>query len=183
METIIGLIIGTGGAILLIAGKGAHFTRETLIGDIWVAVNAAFYAVYLVYVKKLVHKYNPVTVNRVSFSLGVIYIAPLGAYSLFHTDFAAIPGEIGLKIGYALFFTSFLVYLFNAFAVKHGSPKLVGLYIYLQPVLATIIALILGRDQLTPSKIFYTLMILFGVWLVMNNDWRGFSLKDRFRGK
>jgi drug/metabolite transporter (DMT)-like permease len=183
LETVIGLTIGSGGSILLIAGRGAQFTSETLMGDVWIAINAAFYAIYLVYVKKLVHKYNPITVNRITFTLGVVIIAPLGAVSLFHTDFSAIPTDIYLKIGYTLFFTSFLVYMLNAYGVKHGSPGLVGIYIYLQPILATAMALLLQRDEITVYKVFLTFVILFGVWLVVNNDKRGFSLKERFKGK
>jgi drug/metabolite transporter (DMT)-like permease len=183
LETVIGLTIGAAGAIMLIAGKGVGFSAKTIIGDIMVAVNAFFYAIYLVSVKSLVHKYKPVTVNRITFSIGVLLMAPVGFFSLVTTDFQAIPTGIYLKIGYILFFTSFLVYLLNAYGVKHGSPKLVGVYIYLQPLLATMIALLLDRDTLTGSKVFYAAMILFGVWLVMASDKRVFSLKSRFQGK
>lgn len=183
LETVLGLTMGTAGAVLLIWGNDADFSRKTIRGDIMVAVNAAFYAVYLVMVKKLVHKYKPVTVNRLTFGTGILLMAPLGLASFLRTDFRAIPGDIWLKIGYVLFFTSFLVYLLNAYGVKHGSPKLVGVYIYLQPVLATIIALLLDRDELTGRKVLYSCIILFGVWLVMANEKRSFSLKGRFRGK
>lgn len=183
LETVLGLTLGAGGAIMLIWDKGAGFSSKTFAGDLMVAVNAAFYAVYLVMVKKLVHKYRPATVNRLTFGTGVLLMAPFGFASFVQTDFAAIPFAIWLKIGYTLFFTSFLVYLLNAYAVRHGSPRLVGLYIYLQPLLATVIALMLDRDKLTAEKIIYSGIILFGVWLVMANEKRSFSLKGRFRGK
>lgn len=183
LETILGLCIGTAGAGLLMAEKGASFSGSNIVGDIWVAVNAAFYAAYLVLVKKLLHKYHPITVNRITFTIGMLIIAPLGANSLFHTDFQAIPQDIWLKITYTLLITSFLVYLLNSFGVKHASPTLVGIYIYLQPILATIIALVLQTDNLTFSKVMFSLMILFGVWLVMQNDRRGFSWRERFQSK
>jgi len=179
INTILGLLIGTIGAILLISSNGIHFSSATLIGDIWVAVNAAFYAVYLVYVKKLVHKYKPITVNRITFGIGVLLIAPFGATSLVTANFSAIPTDIWLKIGYTLIFTSFLVYLLNAYGVKHGSPSLVGIYIYLQPILATLIAVFLGRDNITVEKLFLIAMVLFGVWLVLTSDKRVLSFKNR----
>ena len=180
LDTIFGLIIGTAGAAMLMAGKGAHFTSRTLQGDIWIAVNAAFYAVYLVLVKKLVHKYKPITVNRVTFTMGIFLIAPLGAAELAHTNFAAIPADIWWKMIYTLFFTSFLVYLLNSYGIKHGSSSLVGIYIYLQPILATIIAVMLGSDEMTWTKLILTLTVLFGVWLVLTSDKRTFSLKNIF---
>lgn len=183
LETVLGLLIGAAGAILLIVDKGVTFSTETVIGDIWIAINAAFYAVYLVMVKRLVHKYHPITVNRITFTLGTIIIAPLGLGALLNTDFSQIPTDIWLKITYTLLITSYLVYLLNSYAVKHGSPSLVGIYIYLQPLLATVIALLLSRDHLTVKKIFLSAMILGGVWLVMRNEKRSFSLKGIFKAK
>jgi drug/metabolite transporter (DMT)-like permease len=43
---------------------------------------------------------------------------------------------------------------------------LVGIYIYLQPLLATAIAVLLGRDEISVEKVMYALMIITGVWLV-----------------
>lgn len=183
IETVLGLIIGSAGATMLIAGKGVVFNSETILGDIFVAINAAFYAVYLVLVKKLVHKYSPVTVNKVTFGIGILLMAPLGFTAIADTNFAIIPTDIWLKIGYTLLVTSFLVYLLNAYGIKHGSPSLVGLYIYLQPLLATVIALVLGTDTLTPNKIFWAALIVFGVWLVLGNNKRIFSIKEKFISK
>lgn len=179
METVLGLVIGAGGAVLLIYSN-ASFSVKTMTGDILIAVNAMFYAVYLVLVKKLVQKYKPVTVNRATFGIGLILLTPVGIIPFISSDFERIPDDILLKIGYVLIFTSFLVYLLNAYAVKHGSPKLVGTYIYLQPLLATVIALLLDRDVITFNKIMYSIMILFGVWLVMVTERRGFSFKNTF---
>lgn len=179
-DTLFGLIIGTAGAVMLIAGNGANFTTATMQGDIWIAINAAFYAVYLVLVKKLVHKYKPITVNRITFTMGILIIAPFGAVQLAQTDFLAIPQPIIWKIVYTLFFTSFLVYLLNAYGIKHGSSTLVGIYIYLQPILATAIAILLGRDEMTLEKLVLTIIILFGVWLVLSSDKRTFRIKNLF---
>jgi len=174
-----GISIGALGAFLLMRGKGTQFSTETLEGDIWVSVNALFYAVYLVLAKKLANKYHAITVNKVMFGMGLIYIAPLGAIPLWHTAFTFIPGDIWLKISYVLFFTSFLVYLLNTYGIKHASGSMVGIYIYLQPLLATLIAVLLGRDELTAEKTMYALMIIMGVWLVS----RKYNLKMSLRPK
>lgn len=165
-STVLGFTLGALGAMLLMWTKGAGFSAATLEGDIWVAVNAAFYAVYLVLAKKLANKYHAISVNRITFGFGILYIAPFGMAPLLGTNFAAIPDSVWAKIAYILFFTSFLVYLLNTYGMKHASASLVGVYIYLQPLLAAVIAVILGRDELTMSKVIYAGMILFGVWLV-----------------
>lgn len=164
-----GFILGTLGAALgsawLMLGKGAHFNSETLKGDLLVAVNALFYSIYLVRVKKLTAVYQPVTVNRITFMFGVVFMAAVGGmFDLGNTNLLSFPQPIVLKIVYILFFTSFLVYLLNAYAVKKAGPTLAGIYIYLQPVLAAIIALIMGTDHLTNTRIVQIVVIMISVW-------------------
>jgi drug/metabolite transporter (DMT)-like permease len=57
-----------------------------------------------------------------------------------------------------------LVYLLNAYSVKKAGPTLAGLYIYLQPLLATIIAFILQTDHISTYKIILILAVLTGVY-------------------
>ena len=50
--------------------------------------------------------------------------------------------------------------------MKKVSPTTVSIYIYLQPVIASITAIITNQDQLTTLKIVSTLVIFAGVYLV-----------------
>ena len=59
--------------------------------------------------------------------------------------------------------------MLNIYALKRLRTSTVGFYIYLQPVLATIIALILGSDKLDAIKILASLIIFTGVYLVGRN--------------
>ena len=61
--------------------------------------------------------------------------------------------------------TTVLTYLFNIYALKHLSPSTIGAFIYLQPVVATVVALWVGADQLTPLRCLTALMIFIGVYL------------------
>jgi drug/metabolite transporter (DMT)-like permease len=90
---------------------------------------------------------------------------PIGGLALLHTDFQAFTPNITTKVVYVLFFTSFLVYLLNSYAVKKAGPTLAGLYIYLQPVMASIIAVLLGADTLTVTKVATMTLIMGGVFL------------------
>ncbi len=62
--------------------------------------------------------------------------------------------------------TTFFAYLLNNYALKALSPEVVSMYIYLQPVLATLIAIFLQEDQLNSIKIVAGLLIFAGVYLV-----------------
>lgn len=173
----LGFVAAATASFLLIAGKGAKFSEKTILGDIWIAINAILYAVYLVRVKKLTAVYSPISVNRWTFSFGLLYITPIGLLPFTQTQFQNIPSDIWLKISYILIFTSFLVYLLNAYSVKKAGPTLAGLYIYLQPLLATVIAFILQTDQLSLEKITLIITVLAGVFVATK-----FTPKVQFKG-
>jgi drug/metabolite transporter (DMT)-like permease len=59
-----------------------------------------------------------------------------------------------------------LSYLLNAWALQNSTSTTVGSYIYLQPLLASLIAISLGMDHLTLEKVGFGLLILLGLWLV-----------------
>lgn len=162
---LVGTLVAAAASIWLMVGKGATFTPQTLKGDLLIAVNALFYAIYLVRVKKIAHIYKPITINKITFTFGTLYMLPFGLIALIHTNFAAFTPQITSKVVYVLFFTSFLVYLLNSYAVKKAGPTLAGLYIYLQPVMATIIAVLLGTDQLSLQKATLMFIIMGGVFL------------------
>jgi drug/metabolite transporter (DMT)-like permease len=67
---------------------------------------------------------------------------------------------------FVVIFVTLLNYILNVWAVQHSSSSQVGSYIYLQPLLATTIAIGLGMDVLTWGKAAFGLLILLGLWLV-----------------
>ncbi|RYY16617.1 MAG: EamA/RhaT family transporter, partial [Cytophagaceae bacterium] len=81
-------------------------------------------------------------------------------------DYAHFPLFIWGELGYMIFFLTILAYLLNNWALKYATPALLGVYIYLQPVLAVLIAVALGKDHLTWDKAWQAALIFLGVWLV-----------------
>ena len=77
-----------------------------------------------------------------------------------------MPKDIVWKTIFVVFCTTFLAYLFNIFGLKTLNTSTVSTYIYLQPVLASIVAILLGSDELNTTKILSTLIIFVGVYLV-----------------
>ena len=62
--------------------------------------------------------------------------------------------------------TTFIAYLLNSSALKELSPTTVSIYIYLQPILATLFAILRESDSLDEQKIISTTIIFLGVYLV-----------------
>src|SRR5690606_21453747 len=136
----LGVAMAALGALFLVGGWRMRFAAETVEGDIYVVLNALSYAIYLVYVRRLMVKYHPITVSKWNFLFGLLYVVPFGYEQLNQVSWSEFSSGAWWVIAFILLGTTFLTYLLNAWALKHASSTLVGSYIYLQPVVATILA-------------------------------------------
>lgn len=167
IKKIIGIALGMTGAILTImSGKNLDFAQANTNGDLMVFLNAASYAIYLIIVKDLLNKYHPLTVLKWVFLFGLIFVLPFGAPSLSEIAWHSFPMSIWLATGYVLLFTTFFTYYLNVSALSVIPASTVSFYIYLQPILATIIAVFLGKDQFDLRDLLLLSMIFLGVYLV-----------------
>lgn len=169
IRKVFGIIIGTTGAFLLIAyGQELSFRSDRLLGDMMIFINASSYGLYLVLVRSLMKKYHAITVVKWVFTFGLCIVLPFGLTSLGEADWGSFSTDIWLAICYVLIFTTFLAYLFNAYALSYVQPSVVSIYIYLQPIIASSIALMAGRDEWDHLKTLSAVLIFFGVFLVSN---------------
>ncbi len=164
---IIGIIIGMIGAIVLIAfGKKLSGGHNEVLGNFLVFINAASYALYLILVKNLTQKYHPIHLAKWLYTFGLILIIPFSISQVLEVDFTQFSTIIWLKVAFIVIFTTYITYLFNLIAITKLKPTTVSIFIYLQPVFATIYALITNSDTLNPIKVIATLLIFVGVYLV-----------------
>lgn len=165
---IIGIIIGLTGAVALIVYGNASSSgaQNMILGNFLVFVNATSYAVYMVIVKKLLAKYHPFVFVKWLYLFGSLMVIPFGISEFLEASWQNIPTGIYLKIGFVVIFTTCITYLFNLYALSKLRPTTVSVFIYLQPVIATIYALIVGSDTLNMVKVVATLLIFLGVYLV-----------------
>ena len=77
-----------------------------------------------------------------------------------------MPDDIVLKIGYVILFTTFFCYLLNIYGIKRVSPTIVSSYIYLQPILATLIAVIYNQESIDEIMVISSIAVFVGVYLV-----------------
>lgn len=164
---IVGILLGFSGAAYLILHAGAlSINSGTFMGNIMILINATSYGLFLVIVKPLMAKYPPVVIMKWLFTFGLVYVIPVSFYLLDDTDFSVIPTNIWYSIAYVILFTTVLAYFFNNYSLKNISPTINSAYIYLQPFLATVVAIILGKDALTWTEVIAAALIFAGVYFV-----------------
>lgn len=171
---LIGISIGAIGAILLILYGNKSAGTSSILGNLFVFINACCYALYLVLVKPLMKKYNSITVISWVFLFGFIFIFPVGIQQVFSTNFEAFTLNTYLSVAYVIIGTTFLAYLFNIYALNHVSPSVASSYIYLQPaisfIMVSIYAFALGHDKYAQDinfiKLLSFILVVLGVYLI-----------------
>ena len=162
---IVGILLGLTGACFIILQGESNNQGASLIGNLLIVLNATSYGLYLVLVKPLMKKYSPITVVKWVFTFGLIIVTPFGLTEI-DTIVWEMPNDILLKVGFVVVFTTFFTYLFNIYGVKRVSPTVVSSYIYLQPILTSIIAAFSGTETITIMIVISSIIIFIGVYLV-----------------
>ena len=164
---IVGLILSFSGAVLLsLTGGGFKVTAETIAGDMMVAINASSYAAYLVLVRPLTQKYHVFTIVKWVFLLGSIIVLPIGLSAFLSTPFMELSFNNYAQIAYVVIFITVAAFALNAWAMKRVPSSLVGIYVYLQPVLVAIMTPLLTSRTTSLEQVLYIGIVLVGVSLV-----------------
>ena len=166
-KKILGIFIGLFGAVMLIIfGKDTGMASNATLGNLLVFVNASSYGLYLILIKNLTKKYHAITLAKWLYLFGLIMVIPFGISEFSTVEWNTMPLPILYRVGFIIVFTSFMTYMFNLFAIKALKPTTLSIFIYLQPVIASIYALFVGSDSLNVIKVAATVLIFTGVYLV-----------------
>jgi len=164
---IFGILLGLfGTGFLILYGRSIGNAANAPLGNLLVFINAVSYAFYLILVKKLMDKYNAFTFIKWIYTFGLLMVLPFGWSEYQEIQWATIPTYILWEIVFVVLFTTFFTYLFNLVSMRELKPTTVAVFIYLQPLFATIFAISLGKDELTFVKIVSAVLIFVGVYLV-----------------
>lgn len=164
-----GIAAGATGAIILIfgSGSGSRVSGDNpALGDLIVLCAQLSYALYLTLYRNFIRKYSLVTLMKWMFLSAAVVALPGSVSLLADTDWAAISAVEWSGIGYVVVCGTYLAYICVMTGQKSLRPTLVGMYNYVQPIVATITGICLGLDQFTPVKGLAIVLIFSGVWLV-----------------
>ena len=161
----LGTVLAAGGTVLLIINSHAVETTGSLEGDLLVLVSAVSYGGYLIMMRPLAQQYHPFTIMKWTFLFGVLLVLPFGLVPLQQVRWSEFPAEVWASVVFVVIGVTLLPYLLNAVALRTVSASVAGVYIYLQPPITAWVAVLLGKDELTWTKVGLGLLILLGVFV------------------
>lgn len=163
---VLGVLLGTLGAIVILIGKNFNFSSNTAFGDFLVLLNATSYGIFLTIVKPLMNKYSTVTVIKWVFLFGFIPVFFVGFSEFNQINWASFEASTWYSLIFIVIGVTCIAYLFNIFALSKVNPSVVGIYIYLQPLLAAAIAIMYKADSFDLAKLIAAICIFLGVYFV-----------------
>ena len=165
-----GVMLGVcGGLLLVFSSIHGETGNGTLHGDMLMFVNQLMYSVYLVRSKPLTAKYSSVTMMKWMFLFSTLILTPFCAGTLaevptFHADtFSWFQTE---ALFYLLFGATYLAFMLIPMALKTIRPTVASMYNYVQPIVASAIAIAIGQDTFSITKLGSLLLVFVGVYLV-----------------
>ena len=178
-----GVLLGICGAISLIlqSTQGSN-QASSLGGNLLITVSGFMYSIYLVVSKPLTLKYSSVTMMKWMFLFTTLTLFPFTFRHVldapaFHREVWDFT-ELG-AIFYVLFGATFLPYLLIPMSLKRIRPTTVSMYNYVQPIVASFIAVMIGQDTLSWQKVLSAVLVFTGVYLVTQSK----SREDMEKGK
>ena len=135
-------------------------------GDLLVLLAQFCYALYIVLYKDFVNKYSLVTIMKWMFTYSAICTIPFSYNSVASIDFATLPLDIYLNIAVVVLGGTFFAYLLVPIGQRILRPTVATMYNYVQPIIASIITVIVGLDTFGLMKSIAIALVFLGVYIV-----------------
>ncbi len=174
-----GIALGAAGALILVlSGKGAIAGGENpALGDFIVLLAQLSYALYLTLYRNFIKRYSLVTLMKWMFLSAAIVGLSSTITFIKATDWSSVSALEWTGTAYIVVFATFLAYIFIMIGQKNLRPTIVGMYNYVQPIVATIVGVVRGLDHFSIPKGFAVVLIFTGVYLVTMSKAANYSEK------
>lgn len=164
-----GVALSLCGILFLIfnnASGTSGVSESKLSGIFLMFLNSLSFSLYLGIFKPVIAKYSVVTFMKWIFLFSALMSLPLSFREVVSLEWTKIPSVQMWELGFLIVFATFISYFLIPFGQKRIRPTLVSMYSYIQPIIATIISIILCMDILTWQKLMAALMVFAGVFIV-----------------
>ena len=162
---VIGIVLAAAGVIYLIDPRNASFSSETTLGDMMIVANSLSYGIFVAVSKETITRNGAFRSMMWIFIFASIVCVPLGLVSLGNIDAAALSTNIWLLVLYISVIATAGPYLLNAYALSKVNPSIVAVYIYLQPIIGFILAVIFLNEVLDLKFAVAAVLVFAGVYL------------------
>lgn len=169
LRTVIGIIVGLGGVILLFTPQGAttHTASQWLgvLAIIAAGISWAGGSLYSKYKPKSASPWMNSAAQMICGGAGLLALAVLFGEP-FTTDWSRVSGRSVAALGYLIVFGSWIGFSAYVFLLKFSTPSRLSTYAYVNPVIAVFLGWLLLDEIVTAQMLWGTLIIVTGVVII-----------------
>jgi len=168
-KKITGIFVGASGAMLLILSSRQVVSisgNSDALGDLFCLFSQFCFSIYFVLFKGLIGRYSPVTLMKWMFMYSFICCIPFSYNHISAIDFATMPTNVYMEVLYIIVGGTFISYLLVPIGQKTLRPTVAIMYNYIQPIIASIIAILWGMDTFGLMKTGAIVLVFAGVYIV-----------------
>lgn len=171
-----GVLLGLVGVLLVIltaSGTSSASRISSVTGDLLCALSSLMYAFFLVVTREVSKRYSPVTIMKWMFLFTTIICCPFGVHDMINSNlFRSGGGQEWFAYLYLLVGATFLTYLLIPMAQKRIRPTTIGMYNYVQPLVASVLSISIGLETFSWIKPVAAVLIFAGVYFVTTSKSR-----------
>ena len=160
-----GIVISFAGVGVLTAVREPGPSNGSWVGDLILLAGTAVFSYYTILMKEAAEHLDELSLSFLTFGLGAVMMLPLAVEALSKTRWTAIPATAYAALAFMIVLGTVVPYLLFAYSMNGLSASRVAAFNYLQPVIATGLAVWLLAEKLTLKTVAGGALILVGVYL------------------
>ena len=169
-KKVLGIFVGA--LILIMSSSNAGSGNGSIMGDLLCLIAQISFSIYLTVFKGLSQKYSPITLNKWMFVYASMCYIPFSYHDVAAIQWAEISTAALLQVGYVVVGGSFLAYICIMTAQRLLRPTVVSMYNYMQPIVASIVTVIVGMATFNMEKGIAIALVFLGVYIVTQSKSR-----------
>ena len=158
-----GIVLAGAGALALLNAQRFDWSSDAFRGDVLLLANCTSYSFYLVLSRPILAHYRVVTFTAAVFRYGAILITLLAIPEILRFHPSAVGPVAWACLAGVVLFCTVIPYLLNSWALARTDASKVAFYVFLQPLISTILAIAILGEALTARTIFAALLIFGGL--------------------
>ena len=163
---VIGIILAAAGVMFVIHPERVSFSSQTTLGDALLLFNCLSFGIYVATSKEVVTRNGAFRSMMWVFVFASLICVPLGVWSFTSVERSVLTPMIWLLLFYLAVFSTAVPYLLNAWALARVDPSTLAVFVYLQPLIGFILAVIFLGEHIDPTFLAAATLIFAGVYLV-----------------
>ena len=164
VRKIVGLATAATGVAVLQLSK-ERSSGATFLGDCFIFLSVLSFAIFTVASKRLTKQHTSLTVNTIAYAGGGLALLPMTLWLGRSFAFARVSAAAWWSLIYMAVFAAVIAYLIYYYALTYIPASRVSAFSYLQPLFATLFAILLIGEHVSAALVVGGMLVLFGVYV------------------